>query len=90
MSEIIFTRAAAPDGAYLSRASSEDWQVAVRKWPYARPILLQRDFDGLNYITLDLDSATARTLAHELLHAADVAEAVTQGGADDAMKGAQS
>lgn len=82
MPEIIFTRAAAPDGAYLSRASSNDWQVAVRKWPFARPIVLQREFYGLNYITLDMTEAEARALAHELLHAADVAEAATkQGGA---------
>lgn len=82
MSEIIFTRAAAPDRVYLSRASSKDWQVSVRALAQEapRPIVLQRNFAGLNYITLDMTEAEARALAHELLHAADVAEAARQGG----------
>jgi len=84
MPEIIFTRAAAPDRVYLSRANSEDWQVSVRALlaqEAPRPIVLHRTFAGLNYITLDLTEAEARALAHELLHAADVAEAAKKGGA---------
>lgn len=62
------------DGVYLSRARSTEWEVAVRAiGDKARPIVLQRVFDGLNYITLDMSAAQARALAAELLHAADVA-----------------
>ncbi len=71
---ITFKRATAPDSVYLSRARSKDWQVDVRALgDKARPIVLQRDFDGMNYITLDMSAAQARALAAELLHAADVA-----------------
>lgn len=70
------------DSVYLSRSSSKNWQVDVRALgDKARPIVLSRNFDGLNYITLDLSEAQARALAQELLHAADVAEAAKQGGA---------
>lgn len=72
---ITFKRATAPDSVYLSRASSTEWEVDVRALgDKARPIVLQRVFDGLNYITLDMSEAQARALAHELLHAADVAQ----------------
>lgn len=76
-----FTRYGA-DGVYLARASSTKWEVAVRAIGIGaeqRPIVLHRTFAGLNYITLDMTEAEARALAHELLHAADVAEAAKQG-----------
>lgn len=70
------------DGVYLSRASSTEWEVDVRALgDKARPIVLQRVFDGMNYITLDMSAAQARALAAELFHAVDVAEAAKQGGA---------
>lgn len=80
---ITFKRSTAPDYLYLSRAESAEWEVAVRAAAAyrnePRAIVISRTFSGINYVTLDITEAQARALAHELLHAADVAEAVTQG-----------
>lgn len=71
---ITFKRSTASDCLYLSRAESAEWEVGVRAiGAEQRPIVLSRNFDGLNYITLDMSEAQARALAAELLHAADVA-----------------
>lgn len=82
---IAFKRSAAPDCMYLSRAESAEWDVVVRAAAAyrnePRAIVISRTFAGINYVTLDMTEAQARALAHELLHAADVAEAARQGGA---------
>lgn len=75
MSETTFKRSTASDYVYLSRASSTEWEVGVRAiGAEQRPIVLSRNFDGLNYITLDMTAAHARALAAELLHASNVLE----------------
>lgn len=72
---ITFKRSTAPDCLYLSRAESAEWEVGVRAYRNEpRAIVISRTFAGINYVTLDLTEAQARALAHELLHAADVAQ----------------
>ena len=69
-----FTRTGA-NAMNLSRAHAPGWAVEVWRDKRKQPIAFYRHADNYSVtMALDLDSATARALAHELLHAADVAQ----------------
>ena len=59
---------------HLSRAQAPGWAIEVWRDKRKQPIAFYRHADNYSMtMALDLDSATARALAYELLHAADVA-----------------
>ena len=69
-----FTRAGA-NTMNLSRAHAPGWAVEVWRDKRKQPITVYRHADNYSVtMALELDSATARALANELLHAARVAE----------------
>ena len=74
MSEVTFTRNNDYQATHLSRAQAPGWAIEVWRDKRKQPIAFYRHADNYSAMALDLDSATARALAHELLHAADVAE----------------
>ena len=75
MSEVTFARNNDYQATHLSRAQAPGWAVEVWRDKRKQPIAFYRHADNYSMtMALDLDSATARALAHELLHAADVAE----------------
>ena len=75
MSKVAFTRSNDYQATHLSRAQAPGWAVEVWRDKRKQPIAFYRHADNYSVtMALDLDSATARALAHELLHAADVAE----------------
>ena len=70
-----FTRSNHYQDTHLSRAQAPGWAVEVWRDKRKQPIAFYRHADNYSMtMALDLDSATARALANELLHAADVAE----------------
>ena len=70
-----FTRNNDYQATHLSRAQAPGWAVEVWRDKRKQPIAFYRHADNYSMtMALDLDSATARALAIELLHAADVAE----------------
>ena len=75
MSEVTFTRNNDYQATHLSRAHAPGWAVEVWRDKRKQPIAFYRHADNYSVtMALDLDSATARALAYELLHAADVAQ----------------
>ena len=75
MSEVTFTRNNDYRATHLSRAQAPGWAVEVWRDKRKQPIAFYRHADNYSVtMALDLDSATARALAYELLHAADVAQ----------------
>ncbi len=75
MPEVTFTRSNDYQATHLSRAQAPGWAVEVWRDKRKQPIAFYRHADNYSMtMALDLDSATARALANELLHAADVAE----------------
>ena len=76
MPEVTFTRSnACQHGTYLSHAHAPGWAVDVWRDKRKQPITVYRHADNYSVtMALELDSATARALANELLHATDVAE----------------
>lgn len=69
-----FTRTGA-NAMNLSRAHAPGWAVEVWRDESPRPIALHRHCnEGSTHASLYLTEALARALAHELLHAADVAQ----------------
>lgn len=71
---ITFTRTGT-SGMQLSRAHAPGWAVEVWRDESPRPIALHRHCnEGSTHASLYLTEAQARALAHELLHAADVAQ----------------
>ena len=71
---ITFTRTGA-NATHLSRAQAPGWAVEVWRDKRKQPIAFYRHADNYSVtMALDLDSATARALAAELLHAAAVAQ----------------
>ena len=69
-----FTRAGA-NTMNLSRAHAPGWAVEVWNDDSPRPIALHRHCtEGSTHASLYLTEAQARALAHELLHAAAVAQ----------------
>ena len=75
MPEVTFTRNNDYQDTHLSRAQAPGWAVEVWRAHRTQPIAFYRHADNYSVtMALDLDSATARALAHELLHAADVAQ----------------
>lgn len=75
MSEVTFTRNNDYHATHLSSAQATGWAVEVWRGKRKQPIAFYRHADNYSVtMALNLDSATARALAHELLHAADVAE----------------
>ena len=75
MSEVTFARNNDYQATHLSRAQAPGWAVEVWRDKRKQPIAFYRHADNYSMtMALDLDSATARALAKELLHAADVAE----------------
>ena len=71
-----FTRSnACQHETYLSHAHAPGWAVEVWRDKRKQPITVYRHADNYSVtMALELDSATARALAHELLHAADMAQ----------------
>ena len=75
MPEVTFTRNNDYQDTHLSRAQAPGWAVEVWRDKRKQPIAFYRHADNYGMtMALDLESATARALANELLHAADVAE----------------
>ena len=75
MSEVTFTRNNDYQATHLSRAQAPGWAIEVWRDKRKQPISFYRHASNYSMtMALDLDSATARALANELLHAADVAE----------------
>ena len=76
MPEVTFTRSnACQHETYLSHAHAPGWAVEVWRDKRKQPITVYRHADNYSVtMALELDSATARALANELLHAADVAQ----------------
>lgn len=75
MSEVTFARNNDYQATHLSRAQAPGWAVEVWRDKRKQPIAFYRHADNYSVtMALDLDSATARALAYELLHAADVAQ----------------
>lgn len=75
MPEVTFTRSNDYQDTHLSRAQAPGWAVEVWRDKRKQPIAFYRHADNYRMtMALDLDSATARALAYELLHAADVAQ----------------
>ena len=75
MSKVAFTRSNDYQATHLSRAQAPGWAVEVWRDKRKQPIAFYRHADNYSVtMALDLDSATARALAYELLHAADVAQ----------------
>ena len=75
MPEVTFTRSNDYQDTHLSRAQAPGWAIEVWRDKRKQPIAFYRHSDSYSMtMALDLDSATARALAHELLHAADAAE----------------
>ena len=75
MPEVTFTRSNDYQATHLSRSQAPGWAVEVWRDKRKQPIAFYRHADNYSMtMALDLDSATARALANELLHAADVAE----------------
>ena len=75
MPEVTFTRNNDYQATHLSRAQAPGWAIEVWRDKRKQPISFYRH--ASNYcmtMALDLDSATARALAYEMLHAADVAQ----------------
>ena len=70
-----FTRKAG-DSMHKFRSYSQSFMLDVSAWDGAQyPIALYHQEEGSAvYLTLHLTAAQARALAHELLHAADVAQ----------------
>ena len=73
-----FTRQAG-DSMHKFRSYSQSFMLDVSAWDGAQyPIALYHQEEGSAVsVTLHLTAATARALAHELLHAADVAQQAT-------------
>ncbi len=75
MSEVTFARNNDYQATHLNRAQAPGWAVEVWRDKRKQPIAFYRHADNYSVtMALDLDSATARALAYELLHAADVAQ----------------
>ena len=75
MPEVTFTRKAG-DSMHKFRSYSQSFMLDVSAWDGAQyPIALYHQEEGSAVsLTLHLTAAQARALAHELLHALDVAE----------------
>ena len=75
MSEVAFTRKAG-DSMRKFRSYSQSFMLDVSAWDGAQyPIALYHQEEGSAVsLTLHLTAAQASALAHELLHAADVAQ----------------
>ena len=70
-----FTRSNDYQDTHLSRAQAPGWAIEVWRDKRKQPIAFYRHADSFSVtMALDVDSASARALAHELLHAADVAQ----------------
>ncbi len=75
MPEVTFTRNNDYQDNLLIRSQAPGWPIDVCRDKRKQPIAFYRHADNYSMtMALDLDSATARALAIELLHAADVAE----------------
>ena len=69
-----FTRTGA-NATHLSRAQAPGWAVEVWRDESSHPIVLRRhSHDRSTHTAIYMTEAQARALAHELLHAADVAQ----------------
>ncbi len=77
MPEVTFTRTGA-NTMNLSRAHAPGWAVEVWRDEPVHPIVFHRHSqDRSIYNAIHMTAAQARALAHELLHAADVATSTT-------------
>ena len=77
MPEVTFTRNNDYQDTHLSHAHAPGWSVDVWRDKRKQPITFYRHADNYSMtMALELDSATARALANELLHAAEVAQQV--------------
>lgn len=69
-----FTRTGA-NATHLSHAHAPGWAVEVWRDESSHPIVLRRhSHDRSTHTAIYMTEAQARALAHELLHAADVAQ----------------